>query len=85
MRAFGNETFILVFLFPSLRVLEGVEVEFKSNYHNVASRSTCCYSGNLVFGGATNQDMSLNETCFYLKNLDFEVAVSNMFIDDTTT
>ena len=65
MRAFGNETFILVFLFPSLRVLEGLEVEFKSNYRKVANRSTSCYSGNLVFGGATNRDMSLNETCFY--------------------
>ena len=32
MRAFGNETFILVFLFSSLRVLEGLEVEFKINY-----------------------------------------------------
>ena len=33
-------------------------------YRKVASRSTCYYSGNQVFGGATNQDMSLNETCF---------------------
>ena len=32
MRAFGNETFILVFLFSSLRVLEGLEVEFEINY-----------------------------------------------------
>ena len=32
MRAFGNETFILVFLFSSLRVLEGLEVEFRINY-----------------------------------------------------
>ena len=34
-------------------------------YRKVASRSTCYYSGNQVFGGATNQDMSLNQTCFY--------------------
>ena len=34
-------------------------------YRKVASRSTCHYSGNQVFGGATNRDMSLNETCFY--------------------
>ena len=34
-------------------------------YHKVASRSMCYYSGNQVFGGATNRDMSLNETCFY--------------------
>ena len=35
------------------------------NYRKVASRSTCYYSENQVFGGATNRDMSLNETCFY--------------------
>ena len=34
-------------------------------YRKVASRSTCYYSGNQVFRGATNCDMSLNETCFY--------------------
>ena len=33
-------------------------------YSKVASRNTCYYSENQVFGGATNQDMSLNETCF---------------------
>ena len=35
------------------------------NYRKVVSRSTCYFSGNQVFGSATNQDMSLNETCFY--------------------
>ena len=30
-------------------------------YRKVASRSTCYYSENQVFGGATNQDMSLNK------------------------
>ena len=38
---------------------------FNSKYRKVASRSTCYYSGNQVFGGATNRDMSLIETCFY--------------------
>ena len=36
-----------------------------STYRKVASRSTCYYSENQVFGGATNWDMSLTETCFY--------------------
>ena len=36
-------------------------------YRKVASRSTCYYSKNQVLGGATNRDMSLNETCFYSK------------------
>ena len=34
-------------------------------YCKVTSRSTCYYSENQVFGGATNRDMSLTETCFY--------------------
>ena len=33
--------------------------------HNVASRNKCYYSGTQIFGGATNQDMLLNKTCFY--------------------
>ena len=37
-------------------------------YRKVASRSTCYYSENQVFGGATNQDMSLNKTCYYSEN-----------------
>ena len=36
-------------------------------YHKVASKSTCYYSENQFFGGVTNQDMSLNETCFCLR------------------
>ena len=36
-------------------------------YRNVVSRNTCYYSENQIIGGATNQDMSLNETCFYSK------------------
>ena len=34
-------------------------------HRKVASRSTCYYSENQVFVGATNRDMSLNETCYY--------------------
>ena len=34
-------------------------------YRIVASTNRCYYSENQVFGGATNQDMSLNETCYY--------------------
>ena len=45
-------------------------------HRKVASRSTCYYSENQVFGGATNREMSLNETCFYSKmqkeKLDFK-------------
>ena len=37
----------------------------KLEYCKFASRSTCYYSGNQDFGGATNQDMSLNNTFFY--------------------
>ena len=37
----------------------------EKTYRKVASRSTYYYSENQVFGGATNRDMSLNETCFY--------------------
>ena len=48
----------------------------------VASTNTCYYSENQVFGGVTNRDMSLNETCYYSKiqkkYLDIEIAVSNM-------
>ena len=36
-----------------------------SMYRKVVSRSTCYYSENQVFGGATNRDMALNETCLY--------------------
>ena len=36
-----------------------------SNYCIVASRNKCYYSGTQIFGGATNQDMLLNKTCFY--------------------
>ena len=35
-------------------------------YPIVASRNTCYYSGNQVFGGVTNWDMSLNGTFFSL-------------------
>ena len=38
---------------------------YSKKYRKVASRSTCYYSENQVFGGATNRDMSLNETCYY--------------------
>ena len=38
---------------------------FDSIYRKVASRSTCYYSENQDFGGATNRDMSLNDTCYY--------------------
>ena len=34
-------------------------------YRKNASRSTCYNSENQVFGGATNRDMLLNETCLY--------------------
>ena len=37
----------------------------EKTYHKVANRNTCYYLENQVFGGATNQDMSLNETCLY--------------------
>ena len=36
-------------------------------YRIVASTNTCYYSENQVFGGVTNRDMSLNETCYYSK------------------
>ena len=35
-------------------------------YRKVVSRSTCYYSENQFFGGATNCDMLLNEACLYL-------------------
>jgi hypothetical protein len=38
-------------------------------YRKVASRSTCYYSGNQVFEGATNRDMSLNKGPFILRPL----------------
>ena len=41
-----------------------VKVE-NSDYSIVASRNTCYYSGNQVFGGASNPYMLLNEKCFY--------------------
>ena len=47
-------------------------------YRKVASRSTCYQSGNLVFWGATNQDMSLNETCLYSQNANFELLKSQL-------
>ena len=34
-------------------------------YHIVASTNTCYYLENQVFGGVSNWDMSLIETCFY--------------------
>ena len=40
---------------------------FFEGYRKIASRSTCYYSENQVFGSATNRDMSLNETCYYSK------------------
>ena len=49
----------------------------KFRYHKVPSRSTCYYSENQVFGGATNRDMSLNKTCFYSK-IQKNWTVSNM-------
>ena len=39
----------------------------QNRYRKVASRSTCYYSENQAFGGATNRDMSLKETCFFSK------------------
>ena len=47
-------------------------------YRKVASRSTCYYSENQVFGGATNQDMSLNETCYYSKIQKFWTLKSQL-------
>ena len=51
--------------------MENVKI---STYRKVANRSTCYYSENQVFGGATNRDMSLTETCFYsqIHKLDFK-------------
>ena len=37
-------------------------VKMSSIYRKVANRSMCYYSGNQVFGGATNRDMPLNKT-----------------------
>ena len=36
-----------------------------NNKYRKVAIVTCYYSENQVFGGATNRDMSLNETCFY--------------------
>ncbi len=50
-------------------------------YRIVASTNTCYYSENQVLGGASTRDMSLNETCFYLKIQNFwilKISVSNM-------
>ena len=50
----------------------------KDHYRKVASRSTCYYSENQVFRGATNQDMSLTETCFYSKIQKFWILKSRL-------
>ena len=41
---------------------------------------TCYYTENQDFGGATNQDMSLNETCLYsrLYGILKDVAILNL-------
>ena len=43
-----------------------------SQYRKVASRSTCYYSENQVFGGATIRDMSLNEMCLFKNSKKFD-------------
>ena len=40
----------------------------------------CYYSGNQVYGGVTNQDMSLNETCFCLRLYGTYSSISNLLI-----
>ena len=60
----------LVNVFPRLCILFQTGIFFGHTvlgliYRKVASRSTCYYSENQVLGGATNRDMSLNETCYY--------------------
>ena len=47
-------------------------------YRKLESKSTCYYSGNQVFGGATNRDMSLNETCYYSKIQKFWTLKSQL-------
>ena len=54
-----------------LRFSQSNLVIWKHTYRKVASRSMCYYLGNRFFGGATNWDMSLNETCFYSSARDF--------------
>jgi hypothetical protein len=59
--------------FPRIQTFSQIETLY-SEYRKVANRSTCYYSENQVFGGATNRDMSLTETCFYsqIQKLDFK-------------
>ena len=38
-------------------------VSLTVSYHIVASRNTCYYSENQLWGGGTNRDMLLNEKC----------------------
>ena len=50
-----------------------VFIDSNWEYRKVASRKTCYYSKNQVFGGATNRDMSLN--CIGLLTYIFESIV----------
>ena len=45
-------------------------------YRKVASRNMCYYLENQVFGGTTNRDMSLYETCLYSYSCRFWIIKS---------